>query len=393
MRKLPQEYTGKKIKERIDMSGSQTQNASLTTALAFHYQVLIGLDKCFSLKDGQSVWFEKDGDVSLISPYTLESTQTEVKGYSATLTDHHENLWKTLKNWMAPDFNHAQYGVLVLHTTQAFGANTRLKNWNSLYAEQRLQVLKDIFAERTEDQLNADKPSDIIKFQKAVMETDEALLKIILGKTTLFTQADNAQELQEQILSRPVGIPRSNLRSYLHGLIGFVYAQANQNSWSIKHEEFAAKCEELTALLCKKKFTFPIFSGYEASELEVESHQDRVFVQKIAEIEHHDMIPDAVGNWLELQNSLLEQLDEYPLYKDKTITYQNQLVKRYKLAYSSAQLEATDPIKSSKLLYNKIIGEQPLNIDNDTPPIEYKNGLIHDAMDDEERELKWMVEP
>lgn len=375
------------------MIASQTKNAALTTALAFHYQALIGLDKCFSLEEGQSVWLEKDGDVSLISPDALESTQTEVKDYSATLTDHHENLWKTLKNWLAPEFDHSQYGVLVLHTTQAFGATTRLKDWNSQSAEQHLEVLKDIFAKRTEDQLNAENPSNVIKLQKAVMASDKLLLESVLGKVTLFTQADNAQELEKQILSKPVGIPKNNLKSYLHGLIGFVYAQATQQSWSIKHQEFAAKCEELTALLCKKQFTFPSFSGYEASELEVGLHQDRPFVQKITKIEHHEMISDAVGNWIELQNSLLEQLDEYPLYKDKTNTYQNQLVKKYKLAYSSAQLEAIDSIKSSKLLYNKTIGEQPLNMGNVIPPLEYKNGLIHDAMDDEERDLKWRVEP
>ena len=375
------------------MSGSKTKNAALTTALAFHYQVLIGLDKCFSLEEGQSVWFEKDGDVSLISPGALESTQTEVKDYSAALTDHHENLWKTLKNWLAPEFNHAQYGILVLHTTQAFGATTRLKDWNSQSSEQRLQILKDIFAERTEAQLNTEKPADVIKLQKVVMASNELLLKSVLGKVALFAQADNEQELEKQILSRPVGIPKNNLKSYLHGLIGFVYAQATQLSWSVKHQDFAAKCEELTALLCKKEFTFPLFSGYEASEVEVELHQDKLFVQKIIGIEHHEMIPDAVGNWIELQNSLLEELDEYPLYKDKTNTYQNQLVKKYKLAYSSAQLEATDSIKNSKLLYNKTIGEQPLNMGNDIPPLEYKNGLIHDAMDDEDRDLKWRVEP
>lgn len=375
------------------MSGSQTKNSALTTALAFHYQVLIGLDKCFSLEDGQSVWFEKDGDVSLISSDALASTQTEVKDYAAPLTDHHENLWKTLKNWLAPEFDHTQYGVLVLHTTQAFGATTRLKDWNTQRVEQRLEVIKTIFAERTEDQLNAEKPSQIIKLQKAVMAADELLLTSVLGKVVLFTQSDSAQELEKQILSKPVGIPKNNLKSYLHGLIGFVYAQAAQQSWSIKHQEFVAKCEELTALLCKKEFTFPVFFGYAASEPEVELHEYRPFAQKIAEIEHHEMIPDAVGNWLELQNSLLEELDESALYKDKTISYQNQLVKKYKLAYSSAQLEATDAIKSSKLLYNKTIGEQPLNLGNDIPPIEYKNGLMHDAMDDEERDLKWKVGP
>ena len=375
------------------MSGGQTKNAALTTALAFHYQVLIGLDKCFALEEGQSVWFEKDGDVSLMSPDTLASTQTEVKDYADRLTDHHENLWKTLKNWLAPEFNHAQYGILVLHTTQAFGTTTRFKDWNTQTAEQRLAVLQAIFSERTDEQLNAKKPSDIIKLQIAVMACDEALLKSVLGKVTLFTEADNAQELEKQILAKPVGIPRNNLNSYLHGLVGFVYAQATQQSWSISQKAFAVKCEELTALFCKKEFTFPLFSGYEASELEVELHQDRPFVQKIAEIEHHEMIPDAVGNWLELQNSLSDQLDEYPLYKDKTVMYQSQLVKQYKLAHSSAQLEATESIKSSKLLYNKTMQQQPLNIGNDTPPIEYKNGLIHDAMDDDERNLKWKVEP
>lgn len=347
------------------MSGVQTKNAALTTALAFHYQVLIGLDKCFSLEESQSVWFEKDGDVSLISPEALKSTQTEVKDYSAVLTDHHENLWKTLKNWLASDFDHAQYGVLVLHTTQAFGATTRLKDWNAQSAEQRLQVLKDIFAERTPPQLNAEKPSDVIKLQKAVMASDNVLFTNVLGKVTLFTQSDNAKALEKKILSKPVGIPKNNLKSYLQGLIGFVYAQATQQSWSIKHQEFSAKCEYLTTLLCKKEFTFPVFSGYEASELDVGLQQDKPFVRKITEIEHHEMIPNAVGNWIELQNSLLEELDEYPLYKDKTISYQNQLVKKYKLAYSSAQLEAIDPIKSSKLLYNKTIGELPLNMGND----------------------------
>lgn len=375
------------------MSGGQTKNAALTTALAFHYQVLIGLEKCFSLEEGQSVWFEKDGDVSFKAPSTLASIQIEVKDYETPLTDHHENLWKTLKNWMAQEFDHSQYGALVLHTTQAFGATTRLKDWNTQTVDQRLTVLKEIFSDRTEAQLSAEKPSEVITLQKAVMASDQSLLKSILGKVALFTEADNAQTLQKHILARPVGIPKNNLNSYLHGLVGFVYAQATQQSWSISHQVFSAKCVELTAQLCKKEFTFPNFTGYEASEIDVQVHQDRPFVQKIAEIEHHEMIPEAVGNWLELQNSLIQQLDEFPLYKDKTIAYQNQLVKRYKFAHSSAGIEVIDAIKSSKLLYNKTMAEQPLNMGNDIPPIEYKNGLIHDAMDDDERDLKWKVEP
>lgn len=374
------------------MSG-KSKSAALTTALAFHYQVLIGLERCFSLEENQVIWFEKDGDVSLLGESVVESNQTEVKEYSDNLTDHHENLWKTLKNWLAPEFDHNQYGALILHTTQAFGATTRLKNWNTQIASQRLQLLKDIYSERTEEQLNTEKPSEIIKLQKTVMATEPSLLLDILEKVALFTEADDAEVLKKNILARPVGIPKNNLKSYLQGLVGFVYGEANQKYWSVHHKDFSKKCEELTTLLCKKEFTFPSFAGYEASESEIEFYQDKLFVQKITEIEHLAMIPDAVGNWMELQNSLLEQLDEYPLYQDKTTAYQEQLVKRFKLTHSSAQLEMVDSLKSSKLLYNNTMKEQALNLGNYTPPIEYKNGLIHDAMDDEERNLMWKVEP
>jgi hypothetical protein len=375
------------------MSQGHTKNSALTTALAFHFQMLIGLEKCFLLEEGQSIFFEKDGDVSLISPDSSASTQTEVKNYADPLTDHHENLWKTIKNWLAPEFNHKQYGTLILHTTQAFGKKSSLKHWNTQNAEQRLQVLQDIFLSRPEDERNTEKLSGVIKLQKTVLDTNEILLTSILNKVTLITETESAEEIGGSILKMINGIPNNNLHKYLEWLIGFIYAQATQQSWSIRHNDFTAKCEEITALLCKKEFTFPPFSGDEASDVQIEQHQDNLFVQKISEIEHYEMIPDAIGSWLELQNSLIEELDEFILYKDKTLTYQNQLVKKYKLAHSSAQLEVKDTIKSSKLLYNTTIGEQPMNMGNDIPPIEYKNGLIHDAMDDEERNLKWRVEP
>lgn len=369
------------------MSDSSTKNAALTTALAFHYQVLIGLDKCFDLNEGQSIWFEKDGDVSLTASDNSCSEQLEVKNYKSPLTDHHENFWKTLKNWLAPEFDDTDYGSLVLHTTQAFGSNSRFKSWNKQSSDERLKTLTSIFAERDDDELKSENLSGVAKIQKAVMEESPERLKEVLSKITLFTEADDLLLLEKKIYSKPVGIPASNLKSFLEGLIGFVYSKADNSSWHIPENEFRAKCEELTSQYCKKEFTFPKFEGSEATDEQVELHKSKLFVEKIAAIEHYAMIPDALGNWLELQNSLMEQLDEFPLYLEKTTNYQNQLVKRYKIQYSSAQLEATDSLKGSKILYNKTMLETPLHIGNDIPPIEYKNGLIHDAMDDEERDL------
>ncbi|WP_440095165.1 adenylate cyclase [Acinetobacter baumannii] len=225
------------------MSEGQTKNAAIKTVLAFHYQVLIGLDKCFSLEDGQTVWFEKDGDVSLISSDITKSSQTEVKDYAAPLTDHHENLWKTLKNWLAPEFNHTQYGVLVLHTTQPFGLTTRLKDWNSQNAEQRLEVLKSIFADRTQDQLDAEKPSEIIRIQKEVMlNSSESGLKSILGKIILHMEADNLDVLRQSFCTKLDGfIPLANRQAFTEGLIGFLYEQASNNQWIIEKNLFNQK--------------------------------------------------------------------------------------------------------------------------------------------------------
>ncbi|MDK9838545.1 hypothetical protein [Klebsiella michiganensis] len=375
------------------MNGIQTKNAALTTALAFHYQVLIGLDKCFSLQDEQSIWFEKDGDISLVSNKIDESTQTEAKNYAAPLTDHHENLWNTLKNWLDAHFKHENYGFLILHTTQAFGSTTRLAKWNSCSPEDRLQILKDIFSERSKEELELEKPKNIVKLQKAVMASPSDKLMEIIKKMSIFTEADDLEALKDKILKRPIGIPRYNLERYLEGLVGFVYEQANYSSWEISSKLFNAKCEELTSLFHKKEFTFPQFNGYEPTELEIEKYQEKLFVKKIIDIEHHAMIPDAIGNWVELQNSLIEELDEYPLYAKKTKAYQKQIIKRFFINYSSAQINIKDQLKDSKILYNNTINEIPFNMGNDIPPIEYKNGLIHDAMDDDDKNIKWKIEP
>lgn len=375
------------------MNKGLTKNAALTTALAFHYQFLIGINKCFSLESDQSIFFERDGDVSVSGEKPENSVQIEVKNYADTLGDHHENFWKTLKNWLDPKFEHEKYGALVLHTTQPFGVTTRFKDWNTLDAQQRLNVLQEIYSERTKDELEVKEPKAVVTFQKKVMETDSNKLIQVIAKVNLYIEADDHEAIKRTILERPIGIPKNNQERYLDGLIGFVYNLAGKTSWEVKKKDFDAKCEELTVTYCKKDFTFPPFVGYEATDTELEIHQKKLFVQKIHDIDHHSCIDEAISNYIELQNSLTEELHEFPLYAAKTKDYQKRIIKILKTNYSTAQLEAVDYLKSSKLFYNKTIVENSLPIDGHLPPREYKNGLIHDAMDDEKQVLKWKVEP
>lgn len=378
------------------MSGGQTKNAALTTALAFHYQVLIGLDKCFSLEKGQSVWFEKDGDVSLISPDTLASTQTEVKDYAAPLTDHNENLWKTLKNWLAPEFNHMQYGVLVLHTTQAFGAMTRLKGWNTHSAEQRLEVLNAIFAERAKKQINADTPSEIIKLQKAVM-IDAAHEKLVdvLAKVVLHVESEDLEALKNSYLNKLSGyIPLSNRQAFAEGLIGFIYEQANGAEWVIDKTAFDQKREALTAKWGPTSFTIPNFTARDATEEEVDMHIKELFAKKILEIEYEDVLPEAIGDWLELRNSLIKEFHGYPQFRETVNRYRERWIRKFSAKYRKASREQGSSTLISQNLYDKVTSETPFGIGGyPNPDSVFRNGLIHDAMDDEERDLKWRIEP
>jgi len=378
------------------MSGSQTKNAALTTALAFHYQMLVGLDKCFSLGEGQSVWFEKDGDVSLISPDTLQSIQTEVKNYAAALTDHHENLWKTLKNWLAEEFDLAKYGVLVLHTTQAFGVTTRLKGWNSQSAEQRLQVLMDIFAERTETELNAEKPSEVIKLQKAVMKnsSNEELMSV-LARVVLHVESEDLNTLKNRYYNKLSGyIPPANRQAFAEGLIGFIYEQANNAEWVIEKAAFDQKREALTAKWGPTLFTIPDFTHRDATEEEVDKYLTELFVDKILEIEYEDVLPEAIGNWLELRNSLIEEFNGYPQFRETVNRYREQWIRAFSAKYRVASRKQGSSTTISQDLYDQVLSEMPFGIDGyPNPDFVFRNGLIHDAMDDDERDLKWRVEP
>lgn len=371
-----------------------TKNAALTTALAFHYQVLIGLDKCFSLEEGQSVWFEKDGDVSLQAADASQSSQTEVKDFAARLTDHHENLWKTLKNWLAPEFDHAQYGALVLHTTQAFGATTRLKDWNTQSAEQRLAVLKAIFAERTEEQLNVNKPSEIIKFQKAVMiDTAHEDLMAVLAKVVLHVESEDLETLRRSYFNKLSGyIPLSNRQAFAEGLIGFIYEQANGAEWVIDKTAFDQKRESLVAKWGPTLFTIPDFSQRDATEDEIEAYITALFSQKICEIEYESVLPEAIGDWLEFINSSIAELHGHPQYMKMVERYREQWIRTFSAKYRLASRKQGSSTATSQDLYDQVISEAPFGINGyPNPDFVFRNGLIHDAMDDEEQNLKWKV--
>ena len=302
----------------------ETKNSALITAQAFYHQSIVALDKCFEMRKGDCIYIEKDGDISFITEGENIGSQIEVKDVAAVLTDHHESFWKTLKNWLAFEFHHEQYNHLILYTTQLFGKTTKLAKWNGSSSQERLKILKNIYSSHSSN-------SEIAKMQADIMRKEDDVLLQVIGKITLFTEAESKEEVLNRIKEKNVlGIPDNNKDTFLQGLIGFIYSLGSKENWCIHYGKFKAKYEDLTSNLCRKEFTFPDFQGLIATELEMAENETRQFVSKIQDINYEEVIPEAVGNWLEFTKSLSEDLDNSPVYRERTKNYQKELISIYK---------------------------------------------------------------
>ena len=374
------------------MNIEHTSNSALPTITAFHYQVLVALYECFS-DNYDSVWIEQDGDVSVLSQNVNASKQTEVKDYSAPLTDNHENLWNTLKNWLAADFNHSIYGRLILHTTQSFGSQSLLKGWNEKNAEEKYDILRKIFSKRTSEEIQAEKkPKSLILQIEVMSSANERKLKEILQKVILNVESDNSDQIKQKLFSKFIGIPEANQNAYMEGLVGFVYANVNSKSWSISKNNFKDKLIELTAIYHKQSFTFPQLKIRDASKEEIMQYDGKLFVKKIKDIEYDEKIPGAVGDWIEYANSIDTELDEHPTFESKTKDYRELLLRKFRYKYDNALLDDASVLIKSKRLYNTVMDEPPPHLDQIDPGYVFRNGMMHDIMDDDENKTKWRVE-
>lgn len=376
------------------MTKIKAKHAALESMKGLIYQAAIALKECFNMDDGHTVWVEKDGDVSVEGETPDDSKQIEAKNYSDSLTDHHTNFWKTLKNWMADGFDHTQYGALILHTTQPFGARSKLSVWNQKSAEARLALIKEIYASRKDVDDSEGNKSKVEQLEKKVCEADSKLLLELLAKVHLRTESDNEEDIIQTIKkNKLIGIPPSNHNAYLDGLVGFIIrASGKELGWAIQEKEFREKLEELTAIYCRSECTFPPFTGFSANENQVADHTDMSFVQKIRDIEHEEVIPDAVGNYLELHEALRKELHAFPQFRSRTNKYQDGLIEKFKLKHRRKKRNVADWKKESKDLYDETFEEDPPSMPNTiAPPRPYRNGLIHDAINDESKDLKWSL--
>ena len=114
------------------------------------YQYFIALFDCFSLKKGESMLIETEGDVSIVSHSGQNRIQKEIKHHlgKRNLSDRDEDFWNTLDNWCKNKHSTATFEKLIFTPPPAFQRIPLFYNWNTVDTDARYRLLKDCGEER-----------------------------------------------------------------------------------------------------------------------------------------------------------------------------------------------------------------------------------------------------
>ena len=308
------------MNEKLDFDATKLSEA-------LKYQIHVAIDYCHTLEKDDVLWIEVFGDV------TVEGRdQVEVKDYSDSLTDSHENFWNTLNNWLKSDFHHQQYANLILLTTQAYGERTLLKSWHLLDAEQRLATLESIHiaaearfekAKQCKGEVEGQEsegvdvdrkksgPSKSLKLQRKVLAplVRGSLLEALPKIKIVTDQPDLLGLLGRYKMSHLKSIHPHKQDDFLDDLFGFMTNSMKiTGGWKFTCAEFDKKFAELTARYLIGTLKFPRLNSDEV-ELEAMNMnvRNRTFAMKLDEIGGEEtLILEATVDLLYAQKYIFE---------------------------------------------------------------------------------------
>lgn len=350
------------------------------------YQFYIALDYCFALRKGEKIYVERFGDITVSS-----DSQIEIKNYNSPLTDTHENLWKTLKNWLDEDFDPSSYNHLVLLTTQYLGSKSTLFGWNNLDPNQKLEKLQAI-QNSYQNRTKKDQITD--ELISTVLSTDNrSRLNNVLSKFTITTDHPNGEEFYENLKEiHGKGVLAENRGRYIDSLMGFIInpKMADQTGWEISYDEFTAQVRAYTDLYRAKTIIFPSHTKPNVDSTQYDTY---LFVRKINAIELFDEIPYAITDYVRTQETIVRELKNHAVPESSYKAYEENLLEIHNQEYRKAKRQcADDVIGNSQSFYDTMMNKevQQFHSFNNTP-LYFRNGVIHSIADDDTRDLKWKL--
>lgn len=363
------------------------------------YQICVALERAFLLKEGEKLWIEKFGDVTISG-----HEQIEAKQYSGSLTDSHPNFWNTLKNWLLPGFKHTEYRHLTLLTTQSIGANSKLIEWNEATIKKRLEILLEILNESEAryqkipnsmlDEIKTT-PSQTLLDQRFVLDASQrTILTEIIPKISIASDSPGLDELRKNIIDiHGKTILQAKRDAFLDDLMGYLINPCTvNNGWEISFSEFSAKLTMVSNHYRRGTVVFPAKQITPTAE-DLELQKEKRFVRKLHEIQYPDAISDAIRNYILASITVIEEFKNYEVDPKSYQTYQSNLKQSQQTKHRSAKRRLSgDPVAASQNFYDELTGETPQHFPSfEQTPMEFRNGVLHMLADDEADDFQWRL--
>ena len=353
------------------------------------FQFLVALEKCFEMQEGQTVYIERFGDVSLVSDDNSE--QIESKYYQKDLTDLDKNVWNTLANWMDTSFPLDSFSALVLLTTQKVGARTKWKGWNSKSVSERKAVLNEI---HNAFERKRDKSEELQRIMNKVFDAEKSLrLDEITSKLTidhLVTDSMSYYNKLRDVYGRH--IPKIQRSRYINALYGYVInPHVVENNWQIAYDDFGREQEALSEKLLNNTAIFP--EKKNLGDINTDEYLNNTFVSKIHDINYQEVIPEAVSDYVHTGQLIIEDIEISPTIKASYIAYENNLEQIYKTKYRKQcrNCDSSDIINKSKDLYDDVMGSNDGTFHTFSGVHQYfHNGVMH-ILANEKPEIVWKL--
>lgn len=377
---------------------TQTQRADATPMMrGAIFQLCVAVERCFRLKSGQSVYVEELGDVSIPG-----ETQTEVKHYTAPLTDNHPNFWNTLYNWTEPESQAENFRFLILHTTQQFGARSRLVDFNNLSANDRIQLLLQIHADLESEHVRRSgsedvRPSQTLAQQRDLLHGDRReRLNALMEKICIEARCASASELYEQLCEEKAAhVLDANARSYIDALIGFVCKpkMAGDMRWTVTFDEFKVHCQYLTSIYCTGSRQFPRAEFERLRDIEFSETRQDIFIRKIADVGGSGkVITTAIREYEGTTATIATEFRRHTSAAMQLREFEGEVIGVFEAAHLRACLKPVHDEHSSMRFYLTMVTSTPPSFPGYTDsPHSFRNGILHIAMDDEKRQYVWKV--
>lgn len=271
------------------------------------YQYFIALFDCFSLKKGESMLIETEGDVSIVSHSGQNRIQKEIKHHlgKRNLSDRDEDFWNTLDNWCKNKHSTATFEKLIFYTTSGISKNSAFYNWNTVDTDARYRLLKDCGEERRMRESSFRQHYDNIFSANTLTQKE---LMDILGKIEIWSDQSVISEIDQIFAEASRHIPLENRRLYIEFLLGHIMAKVADppHKWHVSFDDFEQMVIDATGRFAKSDHVYlPSDTGGEPSPEDCAALQEKVFVKEIERIEYDQVIHSAIDDYWRTHTQVL----------------------------------------------------------------------------------------